>query len=194
MEGTTKRAIQAQETKKKIFDAAISLFSKKAYEDVKISEICLEAGTSIGAFYHHYENKESILNEGYRLFDDILAERWEQGHPEGNQEAIRFLVSIQLSSMETMGSKAAAQYFKNQLTNAEKYVLNPQRFFNAQIKSCVEAEITAGVFKGDANLIANQILGLCRGLIYDWCLHEGSYSLSEAGEQVLDMILLYVRI
>jgi len=49
-------------------------------------------------------------------------------------DAIRFLISEQAASMERMGVPAALQYFKNQLSCSEKYILNPDRFFTRRLK------------------------------------------------------------
>ena len=38
-------------------------------------------------------------------------------------------------------------------------------------------------------MITEDILGTTRGLIYDWCLHEGSYVLSEKSLRILDILL-----
>lgn len=191
MKPQTNRQRQAYETKQKLFAGALQLFAVKAYEDVTVQDICAQSQVSVGAFYHHYKNKESILNEGYRLFDDDLEGKWNQGHPDDQLAAICFLVEGQLESMEIMGPLAAAQYFKNQLSNKEKYILDPSRFFYRAIRQAVEAETAGGRLAGDAYIIVEDILSVSRGIIYDWCLHEGTYSLTAKGRRGLDMVLDY---
>lgn len=191
MKPQTKRQQQAYETKQRLFAAALLLFAEKPYEDVTIGDICTQSDASVGAFYHHFKNKEHILDEGYRLFDEALEDKWNQGHPGDNLAAIRFLVDSQMESMESMGPLAAAQYFKNQLTNSEKYVLDRERFFYRAIQTAVQGENPNGRLAGEVHLIVEDILSISRGIIYDWCLHEGSYSLAEKGRRGLDMVLRY---
>lgn len=191
MKSQTNRQKQALKTKQKIFSCAVSLFAEKSYENVTVQDICTKAEVSVGAFYHHFNSKENILDEGYRLFDQQSEETWNQGHPDAPLEAIRFLISGQALSMENMGARAALQYFKHQLSSKEKYILNPERFFYQTILKAVEEEITTGTLKGDSTVITEDILGITRGVIYDWCLHEGSYALAERSQRVLDMILNY---
>lgn len=93
--------------------------------------------------------------------------------------------------MEGMGAMASLQYFKNQLSYSEKYILNPERFFYKTIYQSVEHAVSLGILSGDPAMITEDILGITRGIIYDWCLHEGSYTLSEHSLRVLDMILNY---
>lgn len=189
MNTQTNRQKQALATKQKIFSCAISLFAQKSYENVTVQDICTEAEVSVGAFYHHFKSKENILDEGYRLFDHQSEEAWNSGHPDSPCEAVRFLITEQAHSMENMGAMAALQYFKNQLSSSEKYILNPERFFYQTLYRTIEKAVASGVLTGDAAVITEDILGTTRGLIYDWCLHEGSYVLSEKSLRILDILL-----
>lgn len=193
MKSQTNRQKQALVTKQKIFSLAVSLFAEKSYENVTVQDICTAAEVSVGAFYHHFKSKENILDEGYRLFDQQSEEAWKQGHPDAPLEAIRFLISEQAHSMENMGALAALQYFKHQLSSHEKYILNPDRFFYQTIFKAVEEETAAGTLQGSADAITEDILGITRGIIYDWCLHEGCYALSERSQRVLDMIFNHYK-
>lgn len=191
MKPQTSRQKQASATKQKIFSCAISLFAQKSYENVTIQDICSEADVSVGAFYHHFKSKENILDEGYRLFDQNSEEAWKNGHPDSPLEAIHFLILEQTGSMERMGAPAALQYFKNQLSGSEKYILNPDRFFYRTIRAAVEQGVSLHMLSGDPDTITEDILGITRGIIYDWCLHDGSYNLSERAQRMVHMIVTY---
>ena len=193
MKPQTNRQRQAIATKHKIFSCAVSLFAEKSYENVTVQDICDKAEVSVGAFYHHFKSKENILDEGYRLFDQQSEEAWKNGHPDSPLEAIHFLISGQARSMEDMGAMAALQYFKHQLSSKEKYILNKDRFFYQTIYHAVLEETFAGTLLGDPAAITEDILGITRGMIYDWCLHEGGYALSERTNHTLDMILSYYQ-
>lgn len=189
MKTQTSRQLQALATKQKIFSCAVSLFAQKTYENVTVQDICSEAEVSVGAFYHHFKSKENILDEGYRLFDQRSEEAWNSGHPDSPLEAIQFLISVQARSMEGMGPPAVLQYFKNQLSCSEKYILNPDRFFYKTIRQSVEDGIAAGLLAGDSTEITEDILGITRGMIYDWCLHGGAYHLTERSRRMVDMVM-----
>lgn len=191
MGGLTNRQKQAAATKEKIFRCAVGLFAQKSYENVTIQDICTKAKVSVGAFYHHFGSKEHIINEGYRLFDQQSEARWEQGHPADPLGQIQFLIGEQAHSMEDMGARASLQYFKNQLSCTEKYILDPERFFNKAIRQAIEAAVSEGILSGNPEEITEDILGVSRGIIYDWCLHEGSYSLWEREQKALKLHTSY---
>lgn len=189
----TNRQKQAMATKRKIFNCAVELFAQKSYENITVQDICRKAHVSVGAFYHHFKSKENILDEGYRLFDGASEAAWNDGHPASPAESIRFLVQAQARSMEKMGAPAALQYFKHQLSSSEKYILNPDRFFYRTIKASVEQMIAENTLQGDSFEITEDLLSGTRGIIYDWCLHNGSYNLSRKTLRITDMVLLYYK-
>ena len=48
-------------TKEKIFDVSIDLFSQHGYDGVSIRQIAKEVGIKESSIYNHYQSKESIL-------------------------------------------------------------------------------------------------------------------------------------
>jgi AcrR family transcriptional regulator len=62
---TAKNKPQArtQETKAKLLDAALSLFTELGFENTQLDEVAARAGYSRGAIYAHYANKEELFLE-----------------------------------------------------------------------------------------------------------------------------------
>ena len=52
---------RSEETRTKILDASVKLFSTRGFAAASVDEICVEAGISKGAFYHHFESKQSLF-------------------------------------------------------------------------------------------------------------------------------------
>jgi AcrR family transcriptional regulator len=52
---------RSEETKSKIMDSAIKLFSTRGFSAASVDDICEEAGISKGAFYHHFESKQALF-------------------------------------------------------------------------------------------------------------------------------------
>lgn len=52
---------RSEETRSRIMDSAIKLFSSHGYNKASVDDICAEAGISKGAFYHHFESKQALF-------------------------------------------------------------------------------------------------------------------------------------
>jgi len=52
---------RSEETRTKIMDSAIKLFSSTGYNKASVDDICAEAGISKGAFYHHFKSKQELF-------------------------------------------------------------------------------------------------------------------------------------
>jgi AcrR family transcriptional regulator len=52
---------RSEETRTKILDSAIKLFSTRGFNAARVDDICKEAGISKGAFYHHFESKQALF-------------------------------------------------------------------------------------------------------------------------------------
>ncbi len=69
-------------TKEKIFDVALDLFSKKGYDSVSLREIADEVGIKKSSIYSHYPSKEAILMDIF----DYLRNLFEYGELLNNKE------------------------------------------------------------------------------------------------------------
>jgi AcrR family transcriptional regulator len=52
---------RSEETRAKIIESAIKLFSARGFNSASVDDICEEAGVSKGAFYHHFESKQALF-------------------------------------------------------------------------------------------------------------------------------------
>ena len=59
-------------TKEKIFDVSLDLFSKKGYDSVSLREIAEEVGIKKSSIYSHYPSKEAILISIFEYFTDLF--------------------------------------------------------------------------------------------------------------------------
>ena len=59
-------------TKEKIFDVSLDLFSKKGYDSVSLREIAEEVGIKKSSIYTHYPSKEAILMDIFEYFTDLF--------------------------------------------------------------------------------------------------------------------------
>ncbi len=52
---------RSEETRAKIIESAIKLFSNQGFNKASVNDICVEAGISKGAFYHHFKSKQELF-------------------------------------------------------------------------------------------------------------------------------------
>lgn len=95
---------RSRETLDRILDAAETLVSEKGFEDAPVAEVVRRAGSSVGAFYARFRDKDGLIHALYERFleqatataDDALdPARWEgAGIAEVLDSVVRFLVHI----------------------------------------------------------------------------------------------------
>jgi AcrR family transcriptional regulator len=95
---------RSQETLDRILNAAEGLIADKGVDDTPISEIVRRAGSSVGAFYTRFEDKDALIHALYeRYLEQAMATSDEALDPDRWQgaridqilgSAVRFLVSI----------------------------------------------------------------------------------------------------
>ncbi len=59
-------------TKERIFDVSLDLFSKKGYDSVSLREIADEVGIKKSSIYSHYSSKEAILMDIFEYLTNLL--------------------------------------------------------------------------------------------------------------------------
>lgn len=69
-----KRKNQAEQTRRHIYETAAKLFTEKSFEEVTVNDIVAASGTSVGAFYHHFKNKQGVMVVTYRTLDEQYRE------------------------------------------------------------------------------------------------------------------------
>lgn len=68
----TRRAMQAQKTKQKIYQCGAELFRKYGYQNVSVEQIAQAAGVGIGTMYHYYPSKADLYGEVFVRADDFF--------------------------------------------------------------------------------------------------------------------------
>lgn len=95
---------RSQETLDRILDAAEALVTEKGFEDTPVAEIATRAGSSVGAFYARFQDKDALLHALYeRYYEQAIAtadaaldpRRWEGAQiAEIVDAVVRFLTAI----------------------------------------------------------------------------------------------------
>ncbi len=163
------------ESKKKIIDAAMAVFSTKGYAKANIREIAKAAGISVGGVYLYFRNKEelykSLINNRMRDIGSRLeitagsagsaAEALSNFMKLHLEHALKHKEFILLHIREhgfTFGVNEKRQFFRKQRT---------------LIENIIQRGIQSGEFrKCNADHMAKMIMGSLRGIILSMALDD----------------------
>ena len=84
----TDRFEQRKQTRAKLIDAALNLFSTSGYEHATVDDISHAAGYSKGAYYFHFSTKDDILLELLRMWTEARSQQL-TAHVEGGTDDLR---------------------------------------------------------------------------------------------------------
>ncbi len=188
----------SRNTKSKIVSAAWKLFYDNGYESTTIEDIIFESGTSKGSFYHYFESKDALLGSLAYLFD----EKYEELEGEINQESdsIENLLFLNRKLFEmienTVDLELIKRLYSTQLvTKTEKQLLDHNRVYYRLLRKIVisgqdKNEITKQM---SVNEIVKYYAFCERAMIYDWCLCNGDYSLSDSASKMMPFFMTRIK-
>ena len=190
----TKRQVQANKTKSKIFKVANELMEKKGFTNITIEDISKKAGVSVGAFYHYYNSKDDILYEIYKMADEYfkneVAHQLEKDNLSSVDRIVLFFKFYAKYNMER-GLENDSQIYntKNKLFIAkDRYMINLLREIIA--KGQAENEIFGEM---TPESITEYLFIVGRGVVFDWCLHDGDYNLEEKMEKFMRRLVVIFK-
>jgi AcrR family transcriptional regulator len=62
----TRTTRRAEDTRRKIYDAAMELFREKGFEETTMRDVAAKAGVALGGAYYYFSSKDAIVLEFYR--------------------------------------------------------------------------------------------------------------------------------
>lgn len=174
----TKRALQAIETRNRIYESAIRLMKKNGFDNMTIDQISEAAAVSVGAFYHHFGSKNKILNEIFKRGDDYFSENV-VGRLEGSSMAekiVNYFLHYARFNID-MGVDHISAMFKTQ----SRFFVSHKRLMFTALRDLIAEAVETGALKSDMrpDQITELLFTTARGLTYNWCLHHGEFALEE---------------
>lgn len=190
--GRETRQEQAQRTKARIFDTAVSLIKAQGYDRVTVSQICQAAGIAKGSFYVHYRAKEDIVRECYysdmdryvrNAYETALRERPDLGAA----ERIQAFLCLQLEFAAYAGYELTCLAYAMNLAACRPGASEHfrRRTFAEILRGLLEeAEplLPAGFTREEA---FSYLESVTRGVMATWCFSGGAYDLSESGRKAV---------
>ena len=109
-----------ENTKEQILRVALSLFSRRGYEAVSVSDIAGELGITKGALYRHYESKQAIFDAILRRMEERDTELAEADHVplagEESRASLENIIAFSKTMLRYWTEDAFARDFRRMLT------------------------------------------------------------------------------
>lgn len=192
-----KRSLQALETKKRIYESAMELFSdpKRSFDDITIDEITSLANVSKGSFYTYYESKEMVLVEHFEQIDEYY--KFVLGKLPENASASQGILTMIYGMTEYCQNISGIQIIKivysSQISGSKsvRILNNRDRALYKHMDELISKGLESKEFTTllDKNCIVEYLTRSARGLIYDWCLYDGDFNLIDEGQKYFSLIL-----
>lgn len=171
-----KRQIQALKTKENIYETAFNLVEKRGFENITIEEICREAKVSVGTFYNYFKSKDDILNEIFRKADEHF--NTTVLHAIKGQCVYEDIVNFFVHYGEYC-QNIRVDKIKKLYNTSNTLFIEKGRDMQGVLINIVEKGIRSGQL--ETNMTAEEMVEYMfiaqRGVIFDWCLHNGNYDL-----------------
>ncbi len=174
-EKVTQRTLQSINTRKRIFDVAIELIREQGFDSVTIENISKKAGVSVGAFYHHFDSKSDVIYEIFKQIDEYFENEVLNQLSGTSIEKINAFFGYYAEFIIDQG----IDFIKQLYTTKNKLFIKKDRYLWVCLKTLIlEGQANNEIStEKSAEEIMDFIFIFVRGVVFDWCLHDGEYDL-----------------
>lgn len=194
----TKRKIQGKQTRQKLFDTSLELFSKHGYDKVTIDDICKKIGMSKGAFYTHFKSKDQILVENFmsvfNYYEEISVDLAKLKSSFLKLDAFNTYAMKRIKKIGLLTVKRA--YHIEMLPGKKKSFLisTGSSLYKIMRSIIVEGQKNKEIRSDlSPDAIVNFMVQLGRGMIFEWCLTNGGFDLLEISKKIAPIVFEGLR-
>lgn len=185
-------------TKAKITKVAWQLFHEKGYSETTIDDIIAASGTSKGSFYHYYSSKDELLSSLSEIFDAKYEEVMQTLDKDMNSyEKLLYLCYTvhDMIEKEIPIGLLASLYSSQVVTKGDKHLQNQDRYYFYVIRQIIDEGQKRGQIITDMSVREIQQLYTLaeRAIIYDYCISNGNYSLSEYTRTIMPRLICSIK-
>lgn len=194
----TTRQQKASETKMRILQTALALFSEKGFDRVSVDEIVRKSDTSKGAFYGHFTSKYDIFLEKFKEIDQFYSD-FERSLPDelSAEDKIRKLAIAQMAYLRNeMGRDGIRSLYAYALTpSVDNYLSDTERPLYAILEKLIvegqqKGELTSSTAPGRLAMFISRSM---RGTLYDWAIFDGEFDLTHEIDRLLELLFNGIR-
>nr|WP_313888178.1 TetR/AcrR family transcriptional regulator [Lentzea alba] len=178
-----------------LLELAARMFAERGYGQTTVRDIADAAGILSGSLYHHFDSKESMVDEILRTFLDELFTRYREIVDAG-LEPKQTLKALVVASFEAIDSRHAAVAIYQ---NESKHLMPLERFSYLEDRSVefrklwtvlLEDGMGAGVFRADLDVdLAYRFIRDTVWVAVRWYRPDGGLSAETVADQYLAILL-----
>ena len=185
---------RSEETRARILEAAVKQFSVNGYNKASVDSICAAAGTSKGAFYHHFQTKQDVflaLLDGWlQTFDNAIAASKDRPAPETFQMMTDYFPYIFQSASDNLPMFLE---FLQQASRDEKVwnaSIAPYRRYHKHFASLIKKGIAEGSFVDvNPDLAARLIVSTAMGLLLQSLLDPEGAKWEKVARETVQLLM-----
>jgi TetR/AcrR family fatty acid metabolism transcriptional regulator len=180
--------------RRKILEAAISVFAKKGYFTARITDIARSAGVADGTIYLYFNNKEDIIASVFaQVIEAHMARAKEEiASVRTPREKLLAIARHQLTALSERRDVAILlQTELRQATLMSRISAKELRAYFDLLSAVIEDGQKQGVFRRDVprSLVVRSFFGALDELVTSWILSPTHYNLVDLAEPVTDLFL-----
>lgn len=176
-----KRQLQAEATKKRIYDTAVELIESRGYDAITIQDITESCGVSKGLFYHYFSSKDELLSYVERdPYQNLAAEI--AGMHASFLEKLRFYIRTRLEMMCNNDLQFTRQWLIHAINASYKEQYGADTKVNYDQKMILELlmdGIKCGSLRPETPvyLLAQVINSTLYGTTLGYCINAGDFDM-----------------
>jgi AcrR family transcriptional regulator len=178
-----------------LLELAARLFAERGFRATTVRDIADAAGILSGSLYHHFDSKESMVDEILTRFQDELFGRYEEivARGKGPRETLEAVVTASFEAIDAHHAEVAIyQNEAKYLSEFERfgYLRERNRQFRKLWAGILEDGVRAGVFRADLDV--ELVYRFIRDTVWvavHWYRPGGSRSARAIAEQYLGILL-----
>jgi len=180
---------KGEDTRERILDAALNIFSNKGYHDTRMDEIVEASDTSKGSIYFYFPNKERLFLALVDQFADLLERRVIEAVEQEEQGIMQVRAALQ-ACLETFGRyRRPAKILLVQAVGLgtvfeKKRVEVNDRFANLIRKYLDESIAIGDIAPVDTDVVSYAWMGAIYGIVIRWV-----YTGEPDSERILSALL-----
>ena len=184
----TNRSKQAEKTKNKIYKNGVKLIIKRGYDNITVEQISKAAGVSVGTYYYYFKSKFELIREIYKKGDEYFLQEvaGKLKSSTCKEQIIEFF-----DRYATFNINNGIAMVKNLYNSDNKMFITDGRTMQKILLDIIEYWIQKGSFL--ENLSSIEICRIlfiaARGVIYNWCLYDGTLDLNKEMNIVISAMI-----